>query len=230
MGPAQGTQGTGNGQRTLLIVLCLGLITKVFSTEGKFDVAKSVVMGFCNRKNQNEERFETHSTQPSEHLERFHSYDINHTHFSLEWSADERLCGNNVTEYWVSVDSNSWIINAALSFYGHFPQSTCGNSKGNSKVRTQDGSVPNACSPYRKLCHNRRRQSTLALPTLLWPLIRWARIAFRVQAWGSLAKPVCHGDDSDCQNFSSESIPVDFWCLVFKYKGTGDIPRATTDL
>ena len=130
--------------------------------------------------------------QPSDQMERFLGHSVNRTHFKLEWQAHEALCGRNVTSYWVDVYSSSGLINAALGWFGHFPQSTClaHNSKGGSKVRTQNGTIPDSCSPWELHCDTKLRQSTVELPISMWPLVRFANIEFRIRSWGTLADRV----------------------------------------
>mmetsp|Transcript_16195 Transcript_16195/g.32294 ORF Transcript_16195/g.32294 Transcript_16195/m.32294 type:complete len:219 (-) Transcript_16195:10-666(-) len=168
------------------------------------------------------DRFATVLEQPDEHHERISSYVLNQTHFTIEWRADERLCGRNVTEYWVNVETTSWLINSVLYFYGRFPQSTCQqkDSKSVQKIRTQDGSVPNSCSPYPEGCYLKKRVSSIQLPPGLWALVRWADVTFRVHTWGALAQPECNNSTGLCKYSTTDITPMDFACLVFRRKSS----------
>ena len=104
-------------------------------------------------------------TQPAEQLERMRNFALNRSFFSCDWKADLRLCGRNVTSYFVAVESSSTVVNWALMLFGGFPQSTCSaDSKAVNAVVTQDGKTPTSCSPYGKRCHEQDRVSSFAIP------------------------------------------------------------------
>jgi hypothetical protein len=111
------------------------------------------------------EGMDSSKVQPSDQMELFQSFSVNRTHFELRWKSNPQVCGKNVTSYDVDVTSDSVIINAILGWFGAFPQSMCAKgSKSNNKVRTQEGVVPNSCSPYPQRCDEEARVSTIALP------------------------------------------------------------------
>ena len=167
-------------------------------------------MEFCSDSS-GEAGLESTTNQPTDQLERFEFYSVNRTHFHLQWRASPQLCGKNVTSYLVDVVSSSPIVNLALGWFGSFPQSTCDpDSKSNNKIKTQNGTVPNACSPYSLRCNKRRRTSTVALPASLWPLVRFANLQFRIRSVGTLARRV-EGEEKEevaaCQQTEDAELP-----------------------
>ena len=119
------------------------------------------------------EGMDSSKVQPSDQMELFQSFSVNRTHFELRWKSNPQVCGKNVTSYDVDVTSDSVIINAILGWFGAFPQSMCAKgSKSNNKVRTQEGVVPNSCSPYPERCDEEARVSTIAHCSKMWSMVR----------------------------------------------------------
>jgi len=197
-----------------MLKVSIFLLFFCFRRASSVELGGGIQVSFCDDKNK--DRFAALAEQPPDQLERIHTFNVNRTHFRVDWSADPKICERNVTEYWVEIDTSSWLVNAALHFYGSFPQSTCVAevSKGTQKVRNQDGSIPNSCSPYLKNCHLKQRVSTLEIPPIAWNIVKWANVNFRVRGRGALAERLECGH-ADCE-YSDDTYPVSYWCMVFE--------------
>ena len=230
----------------VLIRPTVALYCLVTLAYGSTDIPESehgIHLQFCSESS-GAEGLKSVGVQPKDQMEVFEKHSVNRTHFALDWRANSQLCGRNVTSYYVDVISNSPVVNLVLTWFGSFPQSTCGSqSKTNNKVRTQDGKVPESCSPYALRCDEDLRSSTIALPPIVWMIARWSNLQIRVRSWGELAEPeLCHAepakeeegkrekDDAgaggelgdkaltqkSCGYSTTNLTPVVFHCIIFK--------------
>eukprot|EP00620_Florenciella_sp_RCC1587_P009891 CAMPEP_0182598470 /NCGR_PEP_ID=MMETSP1324-20130603/88300_1 /TAXON_ID=236786 /ORGANISM="Florenciella sp., Strain RCC1587" /LENGTH=236 /DNA_ID=CAMNT_0024816303 /DNA_START=172 /DNA_END=882 /DNA_ORIENTATION=+ len=182
---------------------------------GAEEMSSRMQVKYCNNAN------DPHllDTQPARQLEQMTAFSLTRSTFAVDWHAAPEVCGRNITSYMVSVSTTSWPINRLMGMFGGFPQSTCsGSSKVNGQVKTQDGQVPNACSPYEDVCSERQRRSEVALPSILWVLVEYADIKFAIHAFGT-TEPLA--DETSPSGYragygAEEPTAADFFCIAIE--------------
>lgn len=124
--------------------------------------------------------------QPADQLERWLPMIDNGTHLVIAWRADPRLCGRNVTEYFVQVTTSTPVLNFFIGRFGSFPQDLCvpGGSKAREAVAVEEES--HVCSPYEAWCSRKQRRTAFEIPATLIQLLNWD-IEVTVRAYGSHA-------------------------------------------
>ena len=146
--------------------------------------------------------------QPDEQIERWTMPVDNGSHLLIDWWPDRRVCGLNVTEYFVGFSSTLPLLDAAASIFGVFPQDVCAvNSKARRSLAIDgEADLDTACSPYDDCRSQRRRTSVVPIPSALRALARFD-VEVSIRAWGRTApvgKPQALG------------TPVTFWCHRYR--------------
>ena len=114
--------------------------------------------------------------QPADHLERWNLPYDNGSHLVIDWRPDRRVCGRNVSSYFVDVSTSVPVLSFFARIFGSFPQDICapGGSKARDAVDIEE-SVEAACAPYPPAsdgCQS-ERQTSFAIPAALRTLSSW---------------------------------------------------------
>ena len=145
----------------LVVVTALVLRTHILAlTPG--DDAERVAVGFCNSDGSG-----FFGVQPADQLERWQLPHDNGTHLVIDWTADNRVCGRNVTGYYVDVRTSAPFLNVFVAMFGRFPQDVCDpGSVARDSVDLEDAQT-GTCSPYETFCAYKTRHSSFAIPSVL---------------------------------------------------------------
>ena len=127
--------------------------------------------------------------QPADHLERWNLPYDNGSHLVIDWRPDRRVCGRNVSSYFVDVSTSVPVLSFFARIFGSFPQDICapGGSKARDAVDIEE-SVEAACAPYPPAsdgCQS-ERQTSFAIPAALRTLSSWD-VEVTVRGYGSHA-------------------------------------------
>ena len=124
----------------------------------------------------------------------------------VDWQADRRVCGQNVTGYFVDIKTSAPFLNYFVGLFGRFPQDVCSpkGSKARDAIDLEDDAV-STCSPYENFCASRLRHASFKVPSVLVPLAR-LDVEVTVRAYGS------HGPAGR----PHEAVPCTWWCQKFR--------------
>ena len=152
--------------------------------------------------------------QPADHLERWNLPYDNGSHLVIDWRPDRRVCGRNVSSYFVDVSTSVPVLSFFARIFGSFPQDICapGGSKARDAVDIEE-SVEAACAPYPAAwdgCQS-ERQTSFAIPAALRTLSSWD-VEVTVRGYGSHA-PV--GDAA------AAPTQCTWWCHKYRRAGAG---------
>jgi len=162
--------------------------------------AERVAVGFCNSDGSG-----FFNTQPADQLERWRLPHDNGTHLVVDWTADNRVCGRNVSSYLVDIRTSTPLLNMFVAMFGRFPQDVCDpRSVARGAVELEDAQT-STCSPYETFCAHKARQSSFEIPGVLLQVAQWD-VEVTVRAYGSHA-PV---------NRAQEAIPCTWWCHKYR--------------
>ena len=149
--------------------------------------------------------------QPIDQLERWALPVDNGSHLVINWRPDRRVCGLNVTSYFVGFASTLPLLDAAANIFGGFPQDICSpQSVARQSVAINgEANLPSTCSPYPLGCSALPRTSVVAIPQSLRALARFD-VQVSIRAWGSVGPT---------GNPTAHSTPVTFWCHKYRRAG-----------
>jgi len=151
------------------------------------------------------------AVQPADQLERWSPMIDNGTHLVIDWRADPRLCGRNVTAYFVEVSTSTQMLNFFIGRFGSFPQDLCapGGSKARAAVEVEEEQP--VCSPYEAWCARKARRTAFEIPSALLQLLK-LDVEVTVRAYGSHAPP----------GRPHEAVAAPWWCHKYRRVGRAD--------
>ncbi|KAL1527620.1 hypothetical protein AB1Y20_009006 [Prymnesium parvum] len=134
----------------------------------------------------------------------------NGTHLLITWRPDRRLCGMNVSSYFLDVRTSTPLVNFFMGIFGAFPQDMCDprGSKARDAVHAADARG-RTCSTYPRRC-DFGRQTSFELPPALKKVVQTG-VQVSTMAYGTISPP---GDPAVRSN-------VTFWCHVYRWRAQG---------
>mmetsp|Transcript_28414 Transcript_28414/g.62217 ORF Transcript_28414/g.62217 Transcript_28414/m.62217 type:complete len:234 (+) Transcript_28414:267-968(+) len=147
--------------------------------------------------------------QPAEHMERWSLPYSNGSHLVIDWRPDRRVCGRNVSSYYVDVQTTRGWLNFFISTFGSFPQDVCapGGSQARNAVDVEEESPGGTCTPYPWNAFASSRRMSFAIPAALRTLTN-LDVAVTVRAYGS------HSPIGDPERRTD----VLWWCHKYRRK------------
>jgi hypothetical protein len=143
--------------------------------------------------------------QPADQLERWSPMVDNGTHLVIDWRADPRLCGRNVTSYFVEVSTSTPVLNFFIGRFGSFPQDLCAAEGSKARDAVQVEEEQPVCSPYEAWCARKDRRTAFEIPAALLQLLKWD-VEVTVRAYGSHA----------ALNRPGDVVAASWWCHKYR--------------
>ena len=124
----------------------------------------------------------------------------------MPWHPDRRLCGRNISSYYVDVKTSTPILNFFMGVFGSFPQDLCdpAGSKAREAVNVEDSVSGSTCSPYGRLCTT-TRQTAFEVPAALRRMAA-LDVQVTVRGYGTHSPPGSPEHRAD----------VVFWCHKYR--------------